>query len=93
MKKTIHIIKKLEWCSNEYYIGLDKEVNDKNPKFQVGNHVRISNKYKNIFTKEYTPNLSEEVFLISKIKNPVAWTYIISHLSMVDKLFGTRKIK
>ena len=30
------------------YIGFKKEVNDKNPKFKVGDHVRIS-KYKNIF--------------------------------------------
>ena len=38
-----------------------KEVNDKDPKFKVGDHVRIS-KYKNIFAKGYTPNWSEEVF-------------------------------
>ena len=40
-----------------------KEVNDKDPKFKVGDRVRIS-KYKNIFAKEYTPNWSEEVFVI-----------------------------
>ena len=34
--------------------------NNKDPKFQVGDHVRIS-KYKNIFDKEYTPNWSEEI--------------------------------
>ena len=37
------------------YINIDKEVNDKDPKFIVGNHVRIS-KYKNIFAEGYTPN-------------------------------------
>ena len=37
------------------YIDSTKEVNDKGPKFQVGDHVRIS-KYKNIFAKGYTPN-------------------------------------
>ena len=37
-----------------------KEVNDKDPKFKVGDHVRIS-KYKNIFAKGYTPNWSEEI--------------------------------
>ena len=42
------------------YIDFKKEVNDKNPKFKVGDHVRIS-KYKNIFAKGYTPNWSEEV--------------------------------
>ena len=31
-------------------INIDKEVNDKNPKFKVGDHVRIS-KYKNILLK------------------------------------------
>ena len=38
-----------------------KEVNDKDPRFEVGGHVRIS-KYKNIFAKRYTLNWSEEVF-------------------------------
>ena len=47
-----------------------KEVNDKDPKFKVSDHVRIS-KYKNIFAKGYTPNLSEEVFVIKKVKNTV----------------------
>ena len=37
------------------YIDTDKEINDKDPKFQVGDHVTIS-KYKNIFTKGYTAN-------------------------------------
>ena len=37
------------------YISFKKEVNDKNPKFKVGDHVRIS-KYKNIFAKGYMPN-------------------------------------
>ena len=53
------------------YIDSIKEVNDKNPKFQVGDHVRIS-KYENIFAKGCTPNWSEEVFIISKIKNDVS---------------------
>ena len=43
------------------YINIDKEGNDKDPKFKVGDHVRIS-KYKNIFGKAYSPNLSEEIF-------------------------------
>ena len=36
------------------YINLRKEVNDKDPKYIIGDHVRIS-KYKNIFAKGYTP--------------------------------------
>ena len=50
------------------YINIGKEVNDKGPKFQVGDHVKIS-KYKNIFVKVYTPNWSEELFVIKEIKN------------------------
>ena len=34
------------------YISIDKEVNDKDPKSKVGNHVKIS-KYKNILAKGY----------------------------------------
>ena len=65
---------------DDTYIDSSKEVNDKDPKFQVGDHVRIS-KYKSIFTKGYTPNWSEEVFVISKIKNTVPWTYVVNDLN------------
>ena len=54
--------------------------NDKDSKFKVGDHVRIS-KCKNIFAKGYTPNWSEEVFVIKKIKNTVPWTYVINDLN------------
>ena len=47
------------------YNDLGKEVNDNDPIFKVGDHVRIS-KYKNIFAKGYTTNWSEEVFVIKK---------------------------
>ena len=62
------------------YIEFDKEVNDNDPKFKVGDHVRIS-KYKNIFAKGYTPNWSEEVFVIKEIKNTVPWTYVINDIN------------
>ena len=55
------------------YIESSKEINDKNPKFKIGDFVRIS-KYKNIFAKGYVPNWSEEVFVIKKFKNTVLWT-------------------
>ena len=54
------------------YINIDKEVNDKNAKFKVRDNVRIS-KYKNTFAKGYTPNWSEEIFVIKEIKNIVPW--------------------
>ena len=47
------------------HIDPSKEINDKDPKFQIVDHVRIS-KCKNIFPKFYTPNWSEEVFVIKK---------------------------
>ena len=53
-----------------HILTLIKKVNDKYPKFKVGDYVRIS-KYKNIFAKGCIPNWSEEVFIISKIKNTV----------------------
>ena len=49
------------------YINIGKEVNDKDPKFNVDDHVRIL-KYKNIFAKDYTSNWFEEIFVIKKIK-------------------------
>ena len=52
------------------YIDFKKEVKDKDPKFKVDDHVRIS-KYKNILAKGYTPNWSEEVFVIKKVENTV----------------------
>ena len=62
------------------YINTSKEINNKDPKFRVGDYVRIS-KYKNIFAKRYMPNWSEEVFIIKKIKNTVPWTYVINDLN------------
>ena len=62
------------------YIDFEKEVNNEDPKFKVGDHVRIS-KSKNIFAKGYTPNWSEEVFIIKRVKNTVQWTYIINGLN------------
>ena len=55
---------------NNTYIDSIKEVDDKDPKFKVGDRVRIS-KYKNIFAKGYTPNWPEEVFVIKEVKNAV----------------------
>ena len=62
------------------YIAFGNEVNHNFPKFKVGDHVRIW-KYKNNFAKNYTPNWSEEVFVIKKIKNTVPWTYVIDDLN------------
>ena len=62
------------------YIDFEKEVNNKDPKFKVGDDVIIS-KYKNIFAKGYMANWSEEVFVIKKVKSTVTWTYVINDLN------------
>ena len=62
------------------YFDSIEEVNDKDPKFKVSDHVRIS-KYKNIFAKAYTPNWLEELFVIKEVKNTVPWTYAINDLN------------
>ena len=69
------------------YIDFGKEVNDDDPKFKVGDHVRIS-KCKNSFAKDYTPNWSEEIFVIKKIKNTVPWTHFINDLNG-EEIIGT----
>ena len=69
------------------YINSDKKINNKDPKVKVGDHVRIS-KCKNIFTKGYMPNWSEEVFVIKKVKNTVLWTYVINDLND-EEIIGT----
>ena len=61
----------------------NEESNEKDPKFKVGDHVRIS-KFKNVFAKYYTPNWSEEIFIVKKIKNTVPWKYIINDLNDVE---------
>ena len=68
------------------YIDFGKEVNN-DPKIKVGDHVRIS-KYKSIFAKGYTPNWSEELFVIKEIKNTVPWTYVINDLNN-EEITGT----
>ena len=69
------------------YINTSKEINNKDPKFKVGDHVRIS-KYKNIFAKGYILNWSEEVFVIKKVKNTIPWTYVIDDLNG-EEIIGT----
>ena len=66
--------------TEDSYAESNKNFNKKDPKFKVGDHDRIS-KYKNIFAKGYAPNWSEQVFPVSKIKNAVAWTFVVSDLN------------
>ena len=79
---TVHRIIKTKPIdvTGDYYAEYKESFNKKDPKFKVGDNVRIS-KYKNIFAEGYTRNWSEEVFVISKIKNTVPWSYVISDLN------------
>ena len=56
-------------------IDFEEKVNDRDPKFKVGDHVR-------------TPNWSEEVSVIKKVKNTVPWTYVINDLNG-EEIIGT----
>ena len=66
------------------YINTSKEINNKDPKFKVGDHVRISIRNR--------PNWCEEVFVIKKFKNTVPWTYVINDLNG-EEIIGTFYLK
>ena len=78
---------KLVDVKDNTHIDFRKEANDKDPKFKVDDHVRIS-KHKNIFAKGYMPNQSEELSVIKKVKNTVPWTYVINDLNG-EEIIGT----
>ena len=79
---TVHRSLKMKQddVTSDSYAKYNEDSNETMPKFKVGDRVRIS-KYKNSFAKGYTENWSEEVFIISKIKNIVPWAYVISNLN------------
>ena len=52
---------------NDSFAEYHEESNEKDPKFNVGDYVRIS-KYKNIFAKGYAPNWNEKIFVVKKNK-------------------------
>ena len=68
------------------YVHFASKNNDTDPKFEAGNHVRIS-EYKNHFSKVYSPSWSEEAFVIKKVKNTVSQTDAIEDLHS-EKIAG-----
>ena len=72
------------------YLNLyGEEISQKSvPKFKVGDKVRISKYKRTIFDKGYTPNWTEEIFVIDKIQytNPI--TYKIKDLNG-ENIIGT----
>ena len=78
-KNTYHRITEMKpvgMKDNTYNFG--KEINDKDPTFKVGDHVRIS-MYKSIFAEGCTPNWSWIV--ISKVKITVPWAFVINNIN------------
>ena len=57
-----------------------KPLNTK-PKFKVGDTVRISKYKRKTFDKSYTPNWTEEIFVVTKILNTNPYTYKIQDLN------------
>ena len=76
------------------YIEYGVKDNNKDHKFKVGDHVRIS-KCKNIFGKGYTPNWLWEVFVIKKVKTMYNGhtLLVISTVKRVFKQFMKRSCK
>ena len=68
------------------YTDFGVENNDKDPKFEYGDHWKIS-KCKKIsaIPKVYSPNQLEDVFVIINVKNVVPWTYVIEDLKVFGK--------
>ena len=86
---TVHRMIKMKPIdiTSDSYVECNDDSNDKEPKFKFGDHIRISQN-KNIFAKRYPQNWSYEVFIITKIKNTVPWTYAISELNG-EPIIGT----
>ena len=72
--------------TSDSFAEYNEKSKQKEPKFKVGNHVRIS-KFKNVFAKGYTPNWSEEIIVAKKIEKTVPWIYVISDLNG-EKIVG-----
>ena len=69
--------------TDDSFAEYNEESHKKDPKFKICDHVKISN-FENIFAKGYTPNWSEEVFIVGKINNTVPWTCVISDMNGED---------
>ena len=63
---------------SDSFAEYNKKSNEKDPKFKVGDHVRIS-KYKNIFAQGHAPNWSEEIFVVKKKKK----TLCLGHMKLM----------
>ena len=74
---------KIKHVLTQWNCTLIKKLKEKDPKFKVGDHVRIS-----MIMQGYLPNWSEEVFVSKKRKNTVPWAYVTNNLND-DEIIGT----
>ena len=72
-------MKPIDVGDNNKRVYID-EHNEKDSNFKVGDRVIIS-RYKNIFTKGYTPNWRQEIFIVDKINDTVPYTYNLKDLN------------
>ena len=72
---------------SDSFAEYNEESDKKDIKIKASDNFRIS-RFKNVFSKGYTPNWSEEIFIVKKIKNTVPWTYVISDLN-IEEIIGS----
>ena len=68
---------------NDSFAEYNEDSNEKDLKFKVNDHIRIS-KYKNIFAKWHAPNWSEEIFVVKK-KNTAQWALHVESTSILSR--------
>ena len=69
------------------YIDSSEKINDKDPKFKVGDIVRIS-KYEHFLQKTMFQIVLKKVLWLKKFKNTAPLTYVISDLKF-EEIVGT----
>ena len=84
-KHSIIKMKPINVIDNNNKIVYIDEHNEKRSRFKIGDRVRIS-KFKNIFTKGYTPNWSSEIFIVDKVNGTVPYTYNLKDLNDEETL-------
>ena len=80
-KNTYHRTIKMKpvGVNRNMHNDFNKENNKVGRKFKIGVLLEYQN-IEAIFAKEYVRNSSAEIFHITKVKNTVSWTYVISYL-------------
>ena len=83
INKNIKKKKKKRKNESTVYFNLygDIEQLSSKPKFKIGDKVRIRKYKRNVFDKGYTPNWTEEIFLIDKIQSTNPITYRLKDLN------------